>query len=252
MSPFESGQVRTASYDLRLGADYLLGRDEGSKAGGQVAVQTLEPSSRMLEIPPNQVVVVRCHEVLKLKTDHVGHLSLKLDVLMTGLIMASQSQIDAGYKGPIFALLYNLSDQAVTLKLHQPLLRLEFATLDRPTAAYAGSIRPDATHADVLDRAVDSSLFNVYAGFRQLERDLRTTERTLRRTNITTAVTLFLSVVALFVTLHLSILAPFISDASKAKDVADRLDAEVAETKQQVRELESDLARVRAQVEAPP
>lgn len=105
--------VRSAGYDLRLGLEYYLHEEA---QGNGLTVSTLTPGVReTVVIPANRVVIVTTHEALSLRSDLVGHLSLKLELLLKGLIMANQSQIDAGYSGWIFALLYNLSNQDVCL-----------------------------------------------------------------------------------------------------------------------------------------
>ncbi len=97
-------------------------------------------------------------EQLHLEASIVGHLTLKMDLLLQGLIIASQSQIDAGYEGQVFGLIYNLSDREVTLKLGEPVLRLELVRLaedsDKP---YKGDYK-DASLGDALQHPLGSSL----------------------------------------------------------------------------------------------
>ncbi|HEX2070129.1 MAG TPA: hypothetical protein VHF90_00590 [Thermoleophilaceae bacterium] len=104
------------------------------------------------------MAIVTAKEMVCLGPDMVGHLSLKQDVLLQGLIMASQSQIDAGYEGRIFALLYNLSDNEVTLEYGDSVLRLELVRLaERTEKPYEGDFQ-GITLAKALQRPVGSSL----------------------------------------------------------------------------------------------
>jgi len=153
--------VRSASYDLRLGTDFHSSKTSNS---GVVGVSGL-PVAKLQEgvdesvvIPPNDVVVVSSLEKLCLENDLIAHLSLKHDILLQGLIMANQSQIDAGYEGWIYALLYNLTDEKVTLKLGESVLRLELVKLSEATKKpYDGDFK-DVPLSKALIRPIGSSL----------------------------------------------------------------------------------------------
>jgi deoxycytidine triphosphate deaminase len=96
------------------------------------ATQTLE-SNEALVIPPNGVTIVTTEEKVHFDADIVGRLSLKMDLLVRGLIMASQGQMDAGYVGHVFALFYNLSDREISITRGDPILRLELIRLHTPS-----------------------------------------------------------------------------------------------------------------------
>jgi deoxycytidine triphosphate deaminase len=152
--------VRSASYDLRLGPDFHSSKisDSAAAVTGLPVVKLEEGLDESIVIPPNDVVVVSSLEKICLEDDLVAHLSLKQDILLQGLIMASQSQIDAGYEGWIYALLYNLTDGEVTLKLGESILRLELVKLPEATKRpYEGHFQ-DAPLAKTLIRPIRSSL----------------------------------------------------------------------------------------------
>jgi deoxycytidine triphosphate deaminase len=149
---------RSASYDLRLGDEYFLSGVDVD-LDGPIATRRFTSTHKTVEVPANQVVLVRMRESLCLPNDLVGHLTLKLDVLLEGLIMASQSQVDAGYRGSIYALLYNLSSRGVALHQDQSLIRIEFSQLDQSTSKpYSGDYKPDWTLADAMRTRITSSL----------------------------------------------------------------------------------------------
>lgn len=156
--PCLKGNIRSAGYDLRLGDEYYM------KTGASVRrirIQKLDPNAaRILIVPPNQVVIVTTIETLSLPSDLVGHLTLKLDLLLRGLIMANQSQIDAGYEGGLFILLYNLSNHDVPLQWGQSIMRLELEKLtiptSRPYSTYGGFSKKSL--AEVLTHPVESCL----------------------------------------------------------------------------------------------
>src|SRR5579859_2804498 len=78
--------VRTASYDMRIGNDYYL-YDESCTNGTDIRSR----GTGVISIPPNGLLLCTMQESLKLPPDMVGHLSLKLTLLMKGIIIASQS-----------------------------------------------------------------------------------------------------------------------------------------------------------------
>jgi deoxycytidine triphosphate deaminase len=165
IQPCLKSNVRSAGYDLRLGTQYYLPnvKDEGADDyGGLVSVRTLDlQKAATICIPANQVIIVSMIEKLSLPDDMVGHLSLKLDLLLKGVIMASQSQIDAGYKGGIFALLYNLSNEEVCIKHGSPVLRMELATLSQVTdEPYKGDYG-DKPLSSILSHRIRSGLFTM-------------------------------------------------------------------------------------------
>jgi deoxycytidine triphosphate deaminase len=153
--------VRSASYDLRLGTDFHSSETSDSGAvsvSGMPVAKLAKGHDESIVIPPNDVVVVSSLEKLCLEDDLVAHLTLKHDILLQGLIMASQSQIDAGYEGWIFALLYNLTDEKVILKLGESILRLELVKLPEATKAPYGGDFKNAPLSEALIRPVGSSL----------------------------------------------------------------------------------------------
>jgi deoxycytidine triphosphate deaminase len=166
--------VRSAGYDLRLGLEYYLPEKEG--AAGALSVQTLDPYvATTISIPANRVVIVSIKESLNLPNNLVGHLSLKLDLLLKGLIMSSQSQIDAGYKGNIFALLYNLSDRAVEISYLDSILRLELQKLTADTTAPYHGAYEQIPLAQSLRSPIGSSLFALRQDIDSIETDARRT-----------------------------------------------------------------------------
>jgi deoxycytidine triphosphate deaminase len=149
--------VRTASYDMRIGGDYYL-YDEACNNGKEIRVR----GTGVISIPPNGLLLCTMLESLKLPADIVGHLSLKQTLLMKGIIIASQSQIDAGYEGKIFGLLYNLSQKDLCLKDGEFVLKLELVRLEKPTSdPYNNSTSKTATLSHYIETPILSSLVGI-------------------------------------------------------------------------------------------
>jgi deoxycytidine triphosphate deaminase len=157
--PCHRDRVRSASYDMRLGRAFHVTQREKKRWAPTSDVSLLEPGrSETLVIPPNQVVVVSTLEEIVLGDDMVGHLTLKQDILLEGLLMGSQSQVDAGYRGWIYPLLYNLTDSDVTLKLGQPVIRLELVRLPQSTDREYDGDYQEAPLSKALRKPIGSSL----------------------------------------------------------------------------------------------
>lgn len=156
ITPSRKGNIRSAGYDLRLGDKYHL--HKGFQVGKLKVQQLDETKAATLLVPPNEVVIVTTVESLRMPCNLVGHLTLKLDLLLQGLIMANQSQVDAGYEGGLFILLYNLSNRDVSLQLGASILRLELTTLTADTERPYGGLYKNVSLAKVLKSRIESSL----------------------------------------------------------------------------------------------
>jgi deoxycytidine triphosphate deaminase len=235
--PARRGNVRTAGYDLRLGTDYYL-RHESSKDAHLVA-RSLERGAGLV-LPPNAVAVISAFETVSFDKDLIGHVSLKMDLLLQGLIMASQSQFDAGYEGGVFALLYNLSDSPVTIKQGESVLRLELERLaEEVDEPYSGDYR-DQSLTSVLkvplrsslaqmsrqiedvQREADDSRQELDDARRQLNREIETTDRTNRTRAIVG------SIVATLLPLLILLVGGLFGDISGLKADVKALNAQIS------------------------
>lgn len=170
----EKAFVRTAGYDLRLGSEYYL-RVDGDRGYG-LATASLGANEQTLVIPANGVAIVSTKETLSFDSSTIGHLSLKQDLVMHGLIMPSQSQIDAGYVGGIFVLLYNLSAREVPIQLDEPILRLELTRLHHPSnRTYSGEYR-EIPLARALKAPIHSGLLAMRNDVDKIQKNVTTTQ----------------------------------------------------------------------------
>jgi dCTP deaminase len=251
ITPGLKKNIRSAGYDLRLGCKYHLQRNV---RGGKLEVEELDATKcTALVVPPNEVVIVTTVESLKLPDDLVGHLTLKLDLLLRGLIMANQSQIDAGYEGGLFILLYNLSDQNVSLQQGDSILRLELVKLTSATSKpYSGAYK-SVSLAQVLKSPIGSSLAVMRREVDKSKKDIVLTQV------IGAAVVVVTTVLGYFGPLasKMDKLEQQVADVkelhylegslygSAKKDQLDSLTKEVNELKRQIQEIEKANAKGR-------
>lgn len=239
--------VRTASYDLRLGGEFLLhDLDEPSY---KVAPRQLAKGESVV-LAPDAVVFVSVLEMVHLPSDLVGHVSLKMDLLRQGLLMGSQSQIDAGYRGQIFALLYNLSDVPVSVQYGESLIRLELTRLPETTEAPYDGDYQDTPLGEAIKTPVPSAL-------QSMRRRVDAADEKIRNTRWIAAV---LATAAIFATAGQT----YCGSVDDAKQRISKLEGEVETLRRQppvsgersqrtaeiLRALENDLAKLRCQIRA--
>lgn len=235
-------RIRSASYDLAVGPEFYLSDPHGladTAAGGKICIQTFDSTARAVDVGPSQVILFRTRENVNMPKNVCGHLSLKLDVMLQGLIMSNQSQIDAGYRGPIYGLLYNLSDQSITLHSNQPVLRLEFAFLDAKTSLpYKGDFKPGFGLGDVVNASFRSGLSSMNERIRRSEETVR------RRTNQIVWGALFAGVAIV-----IGLLGPLQNKASDARSDANAAQKEVEVYTEGLREAQDRVAELEARLE---
>lgn len=150
--PCVKSSIKTASYDLRVGNEYY--RHEEADVDPRA---TPLPSGATITIPSNGAVIVKTHEKIYTSGDLVAHISLKMSVMLNGVILSNQSQVDVNYEGFIYVLLYNLSDEDHTLDQGEPFLRIEFCQIHGEPSLYRGRFK----HADlntILQKKLPSGL----------------------------------------------------------------------------------------------
>jgi len=121
-------QVSGASYDLRLGDEYFY--------GGRI--RRLSDEDPILVIEPYDYAITTSRERANLPRDVAARFDLAVSLFAQGMILSNGPQIDPGFRGPLFCLLFNTSSSPVLLKRGQHYATLEFHRLLEPTAGYKG------------------------------------------------------------------------------------------------------------------
>ena len=124
----EPQNVQGASYDLSLGDEYFY-------AG---RIHRLSDSEPILMIEPYDYATVTSHELSNLPRDVCARFDLSVGLFCQGIILSNGPQIDPGFRGPLFCLLFNTSSSPVLLKRRQHYATLEFHKLLEPTYHYKG------------------------------------------------------------------------------------------------------------------
>jgi len=117
-SGFSPDSLKETTYDLRLGEIYI---DEKGKE------KKLSDLDRFLIIEPHQAVTISSFEVVKLPLNVTGRFDLKLRWGLRGLMLQNGTQVEPGYWGRLYTLVFNLT--SVPIKLcyqHDRVFAIEF------------------------------------------------------------------------------------------------------------------------------
>lgn len=110
--------ISAASYDLRLGDDVWC----------QGLFSTLSPKNPVLKIPAYSYAIVSAAELANLPSFISARFDLKNSLFFQGVILSNGPQIDPGYRGALFCMLYNGSDQPIGIACGDHFATIEFIT----------------------------------------------------------------------------------------------------------------------------
>jgi len=124
----EIKNVTGAAYDLSIGDEYYY--------GGKI--KTLTDKDPFILIEPYDYAIVTSKEFANLPKDLTGRFDLSVSLFCQGIILSNGPQVDPGFRGTLFCLLFNTSNAPVFLKREQHYATLEFHKLIEPTIPYLG------------------------------------------------------------------------------------------------------------------
>lgn len=148
--------VNGASYDLRLGDEYYY--------GGQIL--RLSDEKPFLTIEPYDYAIVSCMEIACIPRDVIGKFGLSVGLFCRGIILSNGPQIDPGFRGTLFCLLFNTSNQPVHLKRGQHYATIEFNKLIEPALPYNGSYQGKRKIIDYIPANA------LYGAINELKKDI--------------------------------------------------------------------------------
>lgn len=122
----EISKIQSASYDLRIGPEILC-------RGELIELTEANPRFR---IPPYSYAIVSSLEHASLPPCVIGRFDLKVSFFFEGIILSNGPQVDPGYKGALFCMLYNGSGQEKLLTLGRHFATIDFTTTTNVTEGY--------------------------------------------------------------------------------------------------------------------
>ncbi len=205
--------ISPASYDLRLGDDVWC----------QGQFQKLTAENPTLKIPAYSYAVVSALEIATLPTFVTGRFDLKVALFFQGVVLSNGPQVDPGYRGALFCMLYNGSDVPVGITRGNHFATLEFVTTTFNSKGYKKQYQGKVKLSDFMPgHAAVSKGGQILERFIEQDTAVRG-ELSLLRGVIVAMAGLAISMVALSVVAFWNLR----SDASRLIDQGNALQTEV-------------------------
>lgn len=128
LTDVDENNVQSASYDLRLGREAWC-------QGGFVFLDETNPT---LKIPAYSYAIVTAQEEARLPRFVTARYDLTVSGFMDGLILSNGPQVDPGYQGSLFCILFNGRDVARGVTLGRHFATIEFVTTTTVAEGYSG------------------------------------------------------------------------------------------------------------------
>ena len=120
--PFDPDSVEGASYDMKLGHQYVKGN----------RIESLTKESPTLVLAPGDFVVLRSLEVLRMPKNLIGHNGIMSPWAKLGLVSLFSPQIDPGFIGFLNVPVFNAGDTSISLNYGEKIFTVEFVRTNRP------------------------------------------------------------------------------------------------------------------------
>ena len=153
-------KISGASYDLSLGNQYW---QDGMK-------KTLNNNNPFIKLKPGDYAIVSSEEMAKLPKDIAGRFDLTVSLFCQGIILSNGPQVDPGFEGRLFCLLFNTSNNDIILKQKQHYATIEFIKLLEPTIVYKEKYQGKK---DIIDYLPKPSAPSVIVGMQEDIRKLK-------------------------------------------------------------------------------
>lgn len=144
------GNIKSASYDLTLGDEYYYGGE----------IRRLEKDNLFLKIEPYDYAIVSCHEQIQLPKDVAANFGLTVGLFCQGIILSNGQQVDPGFRGTLFCLLFNTSNRVVTIKRRSHYATIEFTKMLDFASRYKGKYQGKRDILDVIPPNVMQGAIN--------------------------------------------------------------------------------------------
>lgn len=164
VSGAENQNIKGASYDLRLGDEYYY---RGN-------IRKLKDQNLRLTIEPYDYALVSSKEDVCLPKDVIAHFGLTVGLFCQGIILSNGQQVDPGFRGKLFCLLFNTSNQPVTIKRGGHYATIEFTKMSNLARKYKGLYQEKRDIIDVLPLNV------MQGGLSELKREIEDLKRESR------------------------------------------------------------------------
>ena len=159
-------------------------------------IQRLDETKPILLIEPYDYAIVTSAENANFPLNACGRFDLSVSLFAQGVILSNGPQIDPGFRGPLFCLLFNTSTSPVLLKRRKHYATLEIHKLIEPTVAYRGQYQAKT----LLDYLPSNAARGAINELRKEVESLKTESRNLQAMTLA-VISVILAIVAIWVSL---------------------------------------------------
>lgn len=121
-------RIQGASYDLVLGEQFAQNG----------IIEHLSDTRAYIVLKPGDYAIVTSKESANLPKDIAARYDLTVGLFAQGVILSNGPQVDPGFKGSLFCLLFNASNQEISIRMNTHFVTIEFIKLLEPTISYSG------------------------------------------------------------------------------------------------------------------
>ena len=177
----DKNNIKGASYDLRLG-------DEIYSSG---EIKKLENQNLRLTIAPYDYALVSSKEEISLPKDVVAHFGLTVGLFCQGIILSNGQQVDPGFRGKLFCLLFNTSNQPVTIKRGAHYATIEFTKMNELASKYKGKYQGKE---DIIDVLPDNTMLGGLSELKSEIEELKLESRNMQSVYISVIAIMFAAI----------------------------------------------------------
>lgn len=224
--------VSVASYDLSLGDNVWI----------QGTFINLSEENAYLKIPAYSYAIVSAREIAALPNFICGRFDLKVSLFFQGVVLSNGPQVDPGYRGALFCMLYNGSDNSVAIARGEHFSTIEFSTTSQNTLGYSNKHQNRTKIQDFMP--AHAAVGHGGRLFETLQKKIKKVER-----RVAIDIPILLGVVAIVVTTIFSFVAYFYQEL---KDIearsADQLSSYASSISQDQQTIAFEKSAIQAQI----
>ena len=144
-------RIKPSSYDLSAGSEYLYSHENKIKKSGLL--------SNKIRIPAHTLCYVLVEEELNLPQTICATIYPRHDLLKKGILMYPQPAIDPGYRGALYVLLHNLTDENKEIRKNKLATIVFYKMTNPPEKPYSG---PYLNSSNLTDLGFGKDNFESY------------------------------------------------------------------------------------------
>ena len=164
IKPYDKKRIKYASYDLSIGEEYRITSEEKVREIGENGV---------IEIPPNDLCYILTDEILNIPADMCAFIFPRQTRVLEGVLMYPQPPIDPGFKGKLYVLLHNLSNQKIRMRSGEHLATIVFLKLVNKSKGY-GSDKEEDKYFEAMSLKNLRANIVYKGGLKELKDDVET------------------------------------------------------------------------------